>query len=240
MTSYGRTDGIPNIMSPMIKFIKGQAKYYFMTSPDCFSQFAMAASTGMGASDTYSNGYDKAYASSPSSALAMYSLAGSAGGGSPFGTDSVTPIELVNDVKAGTYGVTANDVYNTARSQLTQLVRVGLFNERDANNNPIDYPYLDLSKGQGSVFDYQNASSKTAALQAAQESVVLLKNNNNVLPISKNSKVAVLGSFADTFVKNGYAVSTTSSMANRGESPLKAIQNEVAQTTWIVKPATRS
>ncbi len=44
------------------------------------------------------------------------------------------------------------------------------------------------------------------SLQAARESLVLLKNDNNILPLSKNKKVLVTGPTADSLISlnNGW------------------------------------
>ncbi len=80
-------------------------------------------------------------------------------------------------MKAGTYGVTREDVERVARDQIGQLVRCGVLNE-----NIEDYPFYDQSKGVGRTDDFNNTYNQEVALKAAQESIVLLKNDKNVLP----------------------------------------------------------
>lgn len=58
------------------------------------------------------------------------------------------------------------------------------------------------------------------SLQAAKESIVLLKNNNSILPISKESSVAVIGPLADIVYKDWYT-----GLAPYEISPLKGIEN---------------
>jgi beta-glucosidase len=46
--------------------------------------------------------------------------------------------------------------------------------------------------------DAQNLQAKLVAREAVQKSLVLLKNNNNVLPLSRNQKILVVGKSADS------------------------------------------
>lgn len=47
------------------------------------------------------------------------------------------------------------------------------------------------------------------AYKAAQEAIVLLKNENNFLPLDKNKSIAVIGPFANTVILGGYSGSPT-------------------------------
>ena len=74
---------------------------------------------------------------------------------------------------------------------LGQIFRVGLFDGADTNRPP---------KSVLNSFDH-----KEVALKMARESMVLLKNENGILPIdlSKNKKIAVIGPNADVYVAGG-------------------------------------
>ena len=50
--------------------------------------------------------------------------------------------------------------------------------------------------GKGKKFDVEGHHA--LARKAAEESVVLLKNSNNILPLKPGTKVAVIGDFAKT------------------------------------------
>jgi len=69
------------------------------------------------------------------------------------------------------------------------------------------------------------------ALQAARESMVLLKNDNNTLPLDKNSikKVAVIGPNADIVELGGY-----SGMPSMRISPLEGLQNKLKGKAEVV------
>lgn len=57
-----------------------------------------------------------------------------------------------------------------------------------------EHPYVDAAQAKQLVRSYNN---KAVALQVAREVITLLKNQNHVLPLSKNKKVLVCGPNAD-------------------------------------------
>lgn len=122
---------------------------------------------------------------------------------------------VIAELENGTSGLTLADIEKTARAQLIPLIRTGVFNERDEDGYPVNYPFTSESMGASdTAYDYNNEDHQAVALQAAQESVVLLKNDNNILPLSKNSSVAVAGPMADARFKTTYAVGQTPDLEN--------------------------
>jgi len=91
------------------------------------------------------------------------------------------------DVSCGSGSAAAADVIDTALVRLfTQRMRLGMFDP------PAMAPYASIPM---SVVECQ--AHKDLALRAARESMVLLKNAANVLPLSKSAKIAVIGPHAD-------------------------------------------
>ncbi len=82
--------------------------------------------------------------------------------------------------------ISQKDIDNSVRNVLRMKFRLGLF----------DNPYTDIS-----YFTKNNLSKSykdSIALQLAKESIVLLKNDNNILPVSRGVKrIALIGPFAD-------------------------------------------
>ncbi len=82
--------------------------------------------------------------------------------------------------------ISEKEIDNSVRNVLRLKFRLGLF----------DNPYTDTT-----YFKEHNLSKSfrdSAALQLAKESIVLLKNENDLLPLSKNIKrIALIGPFAD-------------------------------------------
>ena len=72
---------------------------------------------------------------------------------------------------------------------------------------------------------------RALALKVAQESVVLLVNRDNFLPLDKSKlkKIAVIGPHADTFTSGGY-----SGKAENPVKPLQGIKNRAAPGTEIL------
>jgi beta-glucosidase len=71
--------------------------------------------------------------------------------------------------------------------------------------------------------------AKKLARELDRESIVLLKNDENILPISKTAKVAVIGPMADGFMNYGDYVVYQSQY--RGVTPLAGIRNAVGNGT---------
>jgi beta-glucosidase len=99
---------------------------------------------------------------------------------------------LVALVQSGKVEIALIDSY--VKQILTVKFNLGLF----------DNPYLDVKKATELV---SKPESKALALKAAQESIVLLKNEKNTLPlsISKYKKIAVIGPNADFAYLGGYS-----------------------------------
>ena len=89
-----------------------------------------------------------------------------------------------NLVDAVKNGMITEDVLNQAVRRVLRLkFEMGLF----------EHPYIDAKAAAKEV---NNANAITAARQAAQQSITLLK-NDGILPLSKDKKVAVIGPNAD-------------------------------------------
>jgi beta-glucosidase len=90
-------------------------------------------------------------------------------------------------------------------------------------------PYSKISPA---VID--NAEHRAIALKAAQESIVLLQNRDNVLPLNKQKlkRIAVLGPLADQIITNNY-----NGKYSVASSPLQGLKDRVAPGTEVVYAA---
>ncbi|WP_282037721.1 beta-glucosidase BglX [Saccharicrinis aurantiacus] len=82
--------------------------------------------------------------------------------------------------------VTEKSIDMACRRILEAKYKLGLFDD--------PFRYLDDSRPSTDILSEQN---RDLARVAAQRSFVLLKNNNNTLPLKKNQKVALIGPFAN-------------------------------------------
>ncbi len=111
---------------------------------------------------------------------------------------------------------------NQAVSRILKVkFMLGLF------NNP--YPDKNLKK------QFASDSSRAINLEAAEESITLVKNENNILPLSKNSKVLVTGPTADKLstLNGGWTITwqgDVESLNPKNElTPLEAIQDKIGK-----------
>jgi beta-glucosidase len=216
ITSYGRTNGIPNSISPLIDAAQQKSPWGGMyTTPD------NGAENRLHVANAYGNGFDDRYTPTWADAVALFPLA-EAGSIAATGASVDRNTELLAGLQSGKYGITAQDVLDVARDQLAPLVRVGLFNERDAQGLPKDYPFAQLSAAAASRIDYTAPEHQAVALSAAQEGIVLLKNDDHLLPLAKDASLAVSGPLADARFRTTYAIGTPT-LPNAGLTPRKGI-----------------
>jgi beta-glucosidase len=112
---------------------------------------------------------------------------------------SMTPFDyagwnagLLQDVQQGLVSVKRID--ESVRRILRLKFELGLF----------EHPYVDPSKADAAV-----AAGREATLTAARESITLLRNQNNALPLAPNAKLVVTGPSADSMTNQlgGWSVS---------------------------------
>jgi beta-D-xylosidase 4 len=115
--------------------------------------------------------------------------------------------------------IVESDIDQAVERTYTVLVRLGWFDP------PEQQPYRRLNKD-----DVNTAEAQQLALKSAQESIVLLKNLNNALPLNidqlKGKKIALIGPTANATVlmqgnyygKAPYLISPLSAFQTRGTS----------------------
>ncbi len=92
------------------------------------------------------------------------------------------------------HSISVNTINQAVKRILTLKFQLGLF----------DHPTVDASKANTAV-----QAGRDVTLQAAQESMTLLRNQNNALPLSATSKLVVTGPSADSMTNQlgGWSVS---------------------------------
>lgn len=100
-----------------------------------------------------------------------------------------TLVNLVNDGK-----VSMADVDAAVRRVLRMKFQAGLF----------ENPYADAARAEKLI---DNADARALAVEAARRSVVLLKNEENLLPLDRNKvrRLAVIGPNSDETILGGYS-----------------------------------
>jgi beta-glucosidase len=122
---------------------------------------------------------------------------------------------LLEAVKEGL--VAESTIDQSVRRILTAKFKLGLF----------DDPYIDPKKAE-KIND--SKEHRELALQAAREAIVLLKNENNVLPLDKKIKsIAVIGPIGGVVKLGGY-----SGFGMKTVTPLEGIENKASSETKVI------
>lgn len=119
---------------------------------------------------------------------------------------------LLNAFKKGL--ITEDEINNAVSNVLRVRFQLGLFDPVDKD------PFRNIRPDE-----VGSAAHQQLALQASQKSIVLLKNNSNLLPINtgKIKSVAVVGHNADIAVFGGYS----GTPINEVVTPLQGIRNQL-------------
>jgi beta-glucosidase len=109
----------------------------------------------------------------------------------PFNADQFQAA-ILQDVQSG--AISTERIDEAVRRILTLKFNLGLF----------DHPFVDASKADAAV-----TAGRDVTLQAARESITLLRNQGNALPLSASSKLVVTGPSADSMTNQlgGWSVS---------------------------------
>ena len=109
----------------------------------------------------------------------------------PFNADQFQAA-ILHDVQTG--AISMARINEAVQRILTLKFKLGLF----------DHPFVDAGKADAAV-----TAGRDVTLQAARESITLLRNQNNALPLSTSSKLVVTGPSADSMTNQlgGWSVS---------------------------------
>jgi beta-glucosidase len=133
---------------------------------------------------------------------------------------------LRNEINAGSVPMTRID--DAVRRILTKKFELGLF----------ERPYTDRAY----TATIGSAAHRAVARDAVRQSLVLLKNSGNILPLAKNAKIFVAGKNANDIgnQSGGWTISWQGSSGNitPGTTILQGIRNAVAPGTTVTYSAT--
>ncbi len=136
---------------------------------------------------------------------------------------SPTLVELVNDGE-----VSIKRIDDAVRRVLRLKFRLGLFEKPYWSRN--EYP------------DFGSSEHESVAKAAADESITLLKNENNILPLPANSKILVTGPNANSMrtLNGGWSYSwqgeKTEEFAQKYNTIFEALQNKFGSTNVRYEP----
>ena len=102
--------------------------------------------------------------------------------------------------------LTEADMDASLRGWLRVLVKLGEFDSID-NTPATNDPYRKIGREENTTPPWKRESSEQLARQATDESIVLLKNENNTLPLNaaKLKTIAVIGPWADEVLLDWYS-----------------------------------
>lgn len=115
--------------------------------------------------------------------------------------------------------VSMDDIDKAVKRILTAKFKLGLFDD--------PYKYCDLSRPEKDIFTDEN---RAFARKVGAESMVLLKNENNVLPLKKSGTIALVGPLANTAVNMAgtWSVATKQDKSNPLLEGLKTVAGKDA------------
>ncbi len=200
MTSYNKVNGVPNTVSPYINSV-----IRALWNPTDF----FVVSDAYGPANLYgSQGYYSNYAQAAAGMIKA--------GNCSFTQDdsNLTPTVTAVNSALSQGLITIADIDKC----VTQILRVRFHTgEFDNPVNPAN-PYRNLGAEQ-----IASSAHDAVALQAARESAVLLKNTNNILPLSKTISVAVIGPRADDNLLDFYSGTLPHSVTPRAGIQAKGV-----------------
>ncbi|KAF2236420.1 glycoside hydrolase family 3 protein [Viridothelium virens] len=209
MSAYSSYDGIPQVADEhtLTEILRDEWGYDFFVTSDAGATDRLANSFNV-CPDSL-NGYNNPITEG-NECITLNALP--AGGDVEMGGGSFNYRSIPQLVASGQL---SEDTVNTAVSRVLRAkFTMGLFEK----------PYQIAPRSQ-----WQNIINNNYAKQLAREidrdSIVLLKNDHNILPISKGKKVAVIGPMADGFMNYGDYVVYRSQYS--GVTPLDGIQTAI-------------
>ncbi|MDT0675264.1 glycoside hydrolase family 3 C-terminal domain-containing protein [Autumnicola musiva] len=115
--------------------------------------------------------------------------------------------QFLDEYKEAVYGalaeayITEKDLDEVIRGNFRVMIKLGIL-DPSANN-----PYAEIGKGKGTIDPWKTEAHKELALEATRKSIVLLKNENELLPLQKNKikSIAVIGPRADEVLLDWYS-----------------------------------
>ncbi len=117
--------------------------------------------------------------------------------------------------------VSEDDINRACRNILIAKQKLGLFED--------PYKYFDTTRAKKDILSPEN---RAVARKAAAQSFVLLKNENNILPLKKSGKIALVGPLADSR-RNMCGTWSVSADFDKAVTVIEGIKNTVGDKATI-------
>ncbi len=216
MTSFGGTNGIPNALSLYNAEIALPAPYHLFSISDFNNDYNLSSGLGNGFDEVYVNNFQYIAALMIKAKTTSNNMLASL----------VSEQDFANAVLDGILDVTRVDLEEMIRPQIELWLRTGLYGREK-------YPYLQLCKDAVPLNSNDNGH-KAVALQAAEESIVLLKNTGGLLPIPSDKNILVTGILSNTLIKPFYAVDGLKEFEHAHLTPCEALKEYVGERAKVV------
>lgn len=139
--------------------------------------------------------------------------------------------QFLDEFTEGVYGAVAHgylkekEIDAVIRGNYRVMIQLGLLDAADEN------PYARIGKGKDTIDPWKTEAHKAIALQATQKSIVLLKNDGQILPLQKEKlkTIAVIGARADEVLLDWYSGTPPYLV-----SPLQGIKNKLGNNVEIL------
>ncbi|QPH39091.1 beta-glucosidase BglX [Pedobacter endophyticus] len=118
--------------------------------------------------------------------------------------------------------VNINEINRACRLILQAKYKLGLFND--------PYKFCDPKRAETEVF---SAANRQVAREISAESFVLLKNNNNILPLKKTGTIGLIGPLADN-TANMYGTWSVAALFDKSVTVLQGLKNAVGNDVKIL------
>lgn len=117
------------------------------------------------------------------------------------------------------------DIDAVIRGNYRVMIQLGMLDAADEN------PYAKIGTGKDTIDPWKTEAHKKIALEATQKSIVLLKNDSNLLPLQKDKlkTIAVIGNRADEVLLDWYSGTPPYTI-----SPLQGIKNKLGNNVEIL------
>ncbi|OXA94928.1 glycoside hydrolase family 3 C-terminal domain-containing protein [Flavobacterium hercynium] len=139
--------------------------------------------------------------------------------------------QFLDEFTEGVYGAVAHgylkekEIDAVIRGNYRVMIQLGLLDASDEN------PYAKIGKGKDTIDPWKTEAHKAIALQATQKSIVLLKNEGQLLPLQKEKlkTIAVIGARADEVLLDWYSGTPPYLV-----SPLEGIKKKLGNNVEIL------